>query len=46
MDTSLQMMLFMLTAIMMPLLMMNLLIAILGQTYVDVKDKWDENMYA
>jgi hypothetical protein len=39
------MVLFMVTAIMMPLLMMNLLIAILGQAYVDVKEKWFENMY-
>jgi hypothetical protein len=29
----------------MPLLMMNILIAILGHTYVNVKDKWAENMY-
>jgi hypothetical protein len=35
----------MVTAIMMPLLMMNLLIAILGQSFVDVKEKWDDNMY-
>jgi hypothetical protein len=45
MNSTLQMVLFMVTSIMMPLLMMNLLIAILGQTYVDVKEKWAENMY-
>ena len=44
-DTTLKIILFMVTSIIMPLLMMNLLIAILGKTYVDVKDKWAENTY-
>jgi hypothetical protein len=40
METNLQMVLFMVTSVMMPLLMMNILIAILGQTYVEVKLEW------
>jgi hypothetical protein len=44
-ETPLHLFLFMITAIMMPLLMMNLLIAILGQTYNDVKESWADNMY-
>ena len=44
-DTPLQMSLFMITAILMPLLMMNLLIAILGNTYLEVKEEWKRNKF-
>jgi hypothetical protein len=43
--TTLEMILFVSTSIIMPLIMMNILIAILGQTYVNVKEKWQQNTY-
>jgi hypothetical protein len=39
-DSNIEIILFMFTAMIMPLLMLNLLIAILGNAYIRVKDEW------
>jgi hypothetical protein len=45
MKTNVEMILFMITALLMPLLMLNLLIALLGNAYIEVKNEWKYNKF-
>jgi hypothetical protein len=45
-DTMIKMIMFMVTSLLMPLLMMNMFIAILANTYQTVTEEWKRNRYA